>query len=124
MVNVLFFHFDLIYCSNLKQSMKHNFYLSLLCFIDKILKSGGNEGGPRSNGSRKSTGGGRRQGGRWDTQGGREMREIGKNFFNNVQYFAMVKAHRGGNHYGRGREPRIHGTGSGKFNHALTPCPR
>ena len=44
----------------------------------------------------------------------------GKNFATVAQYFALGKAHRGGNCYGRGREPGVQGAGGGKFR---PPCP-
>ena len=51
---------------------------------------------------------------------GWESGEIGNEFRNIAQYFAIEKAHRGGNHKGRGWEPGVQGTGSGKFR---PPCP-
>ena len=38
-----------------------------------------------------------------------------KRFRNIGQYIAIEKAHTSGNHYGRGREPGVHGTGSESF---------
>ena len=75
--------------------------------------------------------GGRRrdiQGGRrWDIQGGRRRdiqggrrREQWQNFATLAQYFAIRKAHRGGNYYRRGREPGVQGAGGGMFK---PPCP-
>ena len=55
-------------------------------------------------------------------KGGVSREKLG-NILQQCAIFEMVKAHRGRNHYGGGREPRFHGTGSWKFNHALTPCP-
>ena len=52
---------------------------------------------------------------------GWESGEMGNEFCNIAQYFAIEKAHRGGNHKGRGREPGVQGTGSGKFR--LSPPP-
>ena len=51
---------------------------------------------------------------------GWESGEIGTEFRNNAQYFAIEKAHRGGNHKVRGWEPGVQGTGSGKLR---PPCP-
>ena len=42
---------------------------------------------------------------------------------NNTQYCAVGKAHRGGNRYGRGWEPGVHGTGIGKLTLPVTPQP-
>ena len=65
------------------------------------------------------------QGGNPEEIGAGSLREVGedgagagrngKNFATLAQYFAKGKAHRGGNCYGRGREPRVQGAGGGKF---------
>ena len=47
----------------------------------------------------------------------------GKNYATLAQYFAIGKAHRGGNCYGRGREPGVQGAGSGKFRPPCSPPP-
>ena len=52
---------------------------------------------------------------------GQELGETGNEFCNIVQYFAIGKAHRGGDHQGRGREPGVQGAGSGKFRPPLSP---
>lgn len=51
---------------------------------------------------------------RRDTQEGGAMRNR-KRFRNIGQYIAIEKAHTSGNHYGRGREPGVHGKGSESF---------
>ena len=38
-----------------------------------------------------------------------------KNVCNIAQYFTIGKAHGGRKQYGKGREPGVHGRGSGKF---------
>ena len=43
-------------------------------------------------------------------------RKLGRHFCNTVQYFTVGKAPRGKNHYGKGWELIVHGTGSGKFS--------
>ena len=45
----------------------------------------------------------------------------GKHFATFEQYFAIGKAHRGGNCYGRGWEPGVQGAGGGKFRPSCPP---
>ena len=47
----------------------------------------------------------------------------GKNYATLAQYFAIGKAHRGGNRYGRGWEPGVQGAGSRKFRPPCSPPP-
>ena len=47
----------------------------------------------------------------------------GKHFATYAQYFAIGKAHRGGNCYGRGWEPGMQGAGGGKFRPPCSPPP-
>ena len=48
----------------------------------------------------------------------------GKTFTTLAQYFAIGKAHRGGNRYRRGREPGVQGAGGGKFRLPVPPLPQ
>ena len=59
-----------------------------------------------SNASGKSTGGRIRRGGSRD----KEEKNL-----QHCAIFSIGKTHRGGIHYGRGREPGVQGMGSGKF---------
>ena len=56
---------------------------------------------------------------------GREPGEIGKEFCSIAQYFAIGKAHRGGNHYGRGagNGSGTYGKGEGQPSPPPTPTP-
>ena len=47
----------------------------------------------------------------------------GKNFATSAQYFAIGKAHRGGNCYRMGREPGVQGAGGGSSDPPAPPPP-
>ena len=53
-----------------------------------------------------------------------EDREKWKNSATLAQYFAIGKTHRGGNRFGRGRDPGVQGTGGGRIRPPYpTPSP-
>ena len=71
--------------------------------------------------------GGREVYGRRETRG-RETGYLkgagaGRNFATLAQYFAIGKAHGGGNCYGRRREPGVQGAGGGKLRSPCAPPP-
>ena len=80
--------------------------------IDMTSNKGGTGGWePKNNGGRRGEKRGREEGYPRGVGAGRN----GKNFATLAQYFAIGKAHRGGNHYGREWEPGVQGAGGGKF---------